>query len=212
MKEDKTILVTPFYLPSNDKRLKELEYCVRRNEENPLIDVIILVVEKETDLNLIPKGTKIKTRCINRRPTYADLFNIAKNNLKGSKGLMLIANSDIFYMQDDIVKIKERIKEGEVFALSRWDFSFKEGNKHHDTWDSQDSWIFKDSILPGNYDIKVGIPGCDNRIAFELQKAGYDVKNPSKTIKSYHYHVSEYRTYKEEDRIEEPYLFINTEE
>lgn len=212
MKEDKTILVTQFYLPSKNKRLRELKYCVLENKKNPLIDLIILVVEEGIDLDLIPKGYKIKIKRVTKRPTYGDLFNIAMEYSDSSEKLMIIANSDIFYMPDDIIKIKERINEGEVFALSRWDFSFKNPPKHHDTWDSQDSWIFKNSILPGNYDIKLGVPGCDNRIAFELQKAGHDVKNPSKTIKSYHYHVSEYRTYKEEDRIEEPYLFINTEE
>ncbi len=212
MQGDKTILVSQFYVPVKEKRLKELEYCVHRNEKNSLIDLIILVVEKGIEPNLIPSGKKIKIEWVDKRPSYGDLFKIASDNLKDSKGLMIIANSDIFYMKEDIIKIKERIKEGEVFALSRWDFSTENDHSHHDTWDSQDSWIFRNFILPGNYEIKLGIPGCDNKIAYELNEAGHILRNPSKSIKSYHFHKSGYRTYKEEDRIPEPYFFINTEE
>jgi hypothetical protein len=212
MQEDKTILVTPFYVPLKKSRLKELEYCIHRNNKNILIDLIVLVVERETPENLIPTTEKIKIEWVDKRPSYQDLFNIALNNIEESKGFMIIANSDIFYAEDDIYKIKERIRDTEVFALSRWEFNFRKPHIHHDTWDSQDSWIFKDKILPGNYDIKLGIPGCDNKIAYELQEAGHVIKNPSKSIRSYHFHKSGYRTYNEEDRIKEPYFFINTEE
>jgi len=212
MQEDKTILVTPFYIPEKESRLRELEYCIHRNNKNILIDLIVLVVERGTTENLIPVSEKIKIEWVDKRPSYQDLFNIALNNIDESKGFMIIVNSDIFYAEEDIHRIKERIRDREVFALSRWEYSFKKNHMHHDTWDSQDSWIFKDKILPGNYDIKLGIPGCDNKIAYELQKAGHIIKNPSKSIRSYHLHASGYRTYKEEDRIKEPYLFINTEE
>lgn len=210
--EDKIILVTQFYVPTEERRLKELVYCVHQNSSNSLIDSIILVIETGTNDTLIPCGEKIKIQWVTKRPTYCDLFNIASKSTEDSNGLFIITNSDIFIEYEDIIKIKERIKEGEVFALSRWDFNPDDQPVHHDTWDSQDTWIFKNKILLGEYDIELGIPGCDNRIAFELQKAGYVVKNPSKTIKSYHYHISKYRTYSEEDRIKEPYLFINTEE
>jgi len=212
MEGNKTILVTQFYIPVKEERLKELEYCVRKNNKNPLIDLIILVVEEGTSDYLIPKGEKIKIEIAKKRPSYGDLFRIALNNLIDSKGLIIIANSDIFYKKEDILKIRERINDNEVFALSRWDFNFKGLRSHHNTWDSQDSWIFKNTILPGEYDIKLGIPGCDNKIAYELNKAGHILKNPSKTIRSYHFHESDYRTYNEEDRIPGPYFFINTEE
>jgi hypothetical protein len=212
MQKDKTILVTSFYIPEREDRLRELEYCIDRNNKNTLIDLIVLVVEEGTPENLIPAIKKAKIEWVSKRPTYQDLFNIALNNIEESKGFMIIANSDIFYMKEDIAKMKERIEDKDVFALSRWEFNFRKPHTHHDTWDSQDSWIFKNTILPGNYDIKLGIPGCDNKIAYELQEAGHTIKNPSKSIRSYHFHKSEYRTYVEEDRIEEPYLFINTEE
>jgi hypothetical protein len=210
MQENKTILVTQFYIPDDVERYQELKYCVRENISNGLIDQIVLVVEKGTLDRLIPSHKKIKIVFIEKRPSYGDLFEIATSNING-KGLIIIANSDIFYKEDDILKMKI-ISDKQVFALSRWDFKPDSEPKHHDTWDSQDTWVFRDNILPGEYDIKLGLPGCDNKIAYELQKAGHEIKNPSKTIKSYHYHTSNHRSYKEEDRVKEPYLFINTEE
>jgi hypothetical protein len=188
MQGDKTILVTPFYIPEKESRLKELEYCIHRNNKNILIDLIVLVVERETPENLIPTTEKIKIEWVDKRPSYQDLFNIALNNIEESKGFMIIANSDIFYAEDDIYKIKERIRDTEVFALSRCEFNFRKPHIHHDTWDSQDIWIFKDKILPGNYDIKLGIPGCDNKIAYEFHKDNYKVWNPSFSIICYHKH------------------------
>jgi len=212
MQENKTILVTQFYIPDDVERYQELKYCVRENIKNNLIDQIVLVIEKGTHNKLIPSHEKIQISWVEKRPTYQNLFDIAIESLNGSKGIMIISNSDIFYLEDDISMMKSKIRYGESFALSRWDFKPGEDSIHHDTWDSQDTWAFKDVIFPGRYDIKLGIPGCDNKIAFELQKAGYLVRNPSKLIKSYHYHASDHRTYSDADRIPGPYLFINTEE
>jgi hypothetical protein len=212
MKRDKIILVTQFYIPNNPERYQELRYCVKQNLKNCEIDKIILVIKNGTPRELIPAGKKIRIKWIEKIPTYQNLFDIAIEHLGRNKGIMIISNSDIFYKAEDVLMMNSRLRPTEAFALSRWEFKPGLEPIHHDTWDSQDTWVFKNSIIPGDYDIKLGIPGCDNKIAFELQKAGHLVRNPSKTIKSYHYHTSEYRTYNDEDRISEPYLFINTEE
>jgi hypothetical protein len=103
---------------------------------------------------------------------------------------------------------QQNIQENQMYALSRWDLDEDMKAKHHNTWDSQDTWIFKNSIKSGNYDIPLGIPGCDNRIAYELKEAGYEVINPSKTVKTYHYHLSNYRSYREIDRLEGEFYCI----
>lgn len=212
MGKNKTILVTQFYIPDNIERYQELKFCAKENIKNNEIDKIIFVVDEVIDQRLLPQNKKVSIEKLEKRPTYRDLFNIAMNSLKGEDGILIISNSDIFYMEEDIQKISNTLLANESMALSRWEYYPGKDPLHHDTWDSQDSWIFRNTILPGEYNIKLGIPGCDNRIAFELQKAGYEVKNPSKSIKSYHYHVSKFRTYNDDDRIGEPYLFINTVE
>ena len=118
MQENKTILVTQFYIPDDVERYQELKYCVKRNISNTLIDEIVLVIERGTLNRLIPFHEKIKINWIENRPTYQDLFNVAKETLGDEKGLMLISNSDIFYDEDCISKMYEKISNREPLFLS----------------------------------------------------------------------------------------------
>jgi hypothetical protein len=56
----------------------------------------------------------------------------------------------------------------------------------------------------------MGIAGCDNRLAYELQEAGFQVYNPSKTIQTFHLHDIPIRTFVENviERIPPPYLLL----
>lgn len=59
------------------------------------------------------------------------------------------------------------------------------------------------------------VHNCDNRIAHELQQAGYLVLNPSKSIRCIHYHVSEQRNYNRAVRnadtvVPPPYAFVKS--
>jgi hypothetical protein len=55
----------------------------------------------------------------------------------------------------------------------------------------------------------LGIPGCDNRIAFELNSAGYVLSNPATKIQAIHYHRSDLHNYDGKTlKIQRPYLFI----
>ena len=40
-----------------------------------------------------------------------------------------------------------------------------------------------------------GVAGCDNRLVYLLQQAGMIVTNPSRTIKCYHLHNVQWRSY-----------------
>lgn len=50
------------------------------------------------------------------------------------------------------------------------------------------------------------VHNCDNRIAYEIHKAGYHVINPAQTIRCIHYHMSEIRNYSMDERIPKPYM------
>ena len=75
---------------------------------------------------------------------------------------------------------------------------------------SQDSWIFRGKVtIPKYCDFFLGIPGCDNRIAWELKEVGYLMSNPTLSIRNFHIHESDFRTYSEATvKIPRPYLFI----
>eukprot|EP00697_Spironema_sp_BW2_P001966 gnl/Spiro4/12637_TR6682_c0_g2_i1.p3 gnl/Spiro4/12637_TR6682_c0_g2~~gnl/Spiro4/12637_TR6682_c0_g2_i1.p3 ORF type:complete len:109 (+),score=0.73 gnl/Spiro4/12637_TR6682_c0_g2_i1:617-943(+) len=60
---------------------------------------------------------------------------------------------------------------------------------------SQDSWIFLAPLPFVDCDFQLGKPGCDNRIAFEFQRAGLRVSNPCLSIVCKHLHASAIRNY-----------------
>lgn len=53
------------------------------------------------------------------------------------------------------------------------------------------------------------VHNCDNAIADRLYRAGYEVLNPSKTIKTYHLHQSGVRHYNTEYKVPQPYKLLH---
>ena len=183
---------------SNQDRKKELEYCFEKNKANKLINNIIVVNRGE-------------------RATYGDFFRAMANY---GNDVNIIANADIYF--DETIKLSERIKKLNCFALTRWEnyngtvmsFSQRHGRPGYvqpspPEW-SQDAWIFRGSVRPEGFDdviavnssrqnvsipFQLGIPGCDNKIAAMLREKGYNVINPSHTIKAIHLHKNSSRSY-----------------
>ena len=202
-----TTLVTTFYQNRNKHRTFEMAQCLIENCHNNLIDEIFVVVDEHIKKFSV-KHPKLKVIGVLGRPTYQTLFGIANQSVGQYK---IIANGDIFFKEQDIKNIHSNLKKHECYALSRWDIH-SWGAKLWEHWDSQDAWIFKGDIRKGNYDYLMGIAGCDNKITYELEGAGYKVKNPSKTIKSYHLHITGERTYDKGEtifRYPPPYTLIN---
>jgi hypothetical protein len=167
------------YTDKNEARNKELEKCYAINQE-------VFGLENVISFNF--------------RLPFSDFF--AMINLVAQKDdISIIANSDIYF--DTLYGIGN-LKENEVYALSRWD-----GNHLYDREDSQDAWVFKGKIKTvANCNFGLGIPGCDNAIAERLQRAGYTVLNPSKSIKTIHLHSSNIRNYDRRTTVPKPYLLI----
>jgi hypothetical protein len=62
--------------------------------------------------------------------------------------------------------------------------------------DSQDVWIFNGPVEKGvDANFLLGHPGCDNALAYKLEFSGYEVLNPSLTLKTYHQHLVMVRNY-----------------
>jgi len=196
-------LYTSFYQDKNPVRHKELEYCLNQNIENELIDKIYLLVEGEVE---IPKSNKIIT-LPSKRPTYRDFFDTVNRKVQTENEVSIICNSDIYFNH---TLSQLNIHPRECIALSRWDYK-PEGLRLHNERYSQDTWIFKGHIRNIRHcDFNLGIPGCDNRIAYELNRAGYRLSNPATKIQSIHYHQSDLHNYDDNTpKIAKPYLFIN---
>ncbi|MBL4708058.1 MAG: hypothetical protein JKY48_06425 [Flavobacteriales bacterium] len=199
-------LYTTFCWHSSQERNLEYLYCLQQNIQNKHLNNVFVLSEKEMDLSWNSKLSLIRTE---HRPTFADLFSMA-NDIHMS-GINIVCNSDIFFTEFYIQRIVSNIKLGEMYALSRWDI-FSDGRvRHHDNQHSQDSWIYLNRYIDcSNLEFMPGKAGCDNRLAFELRLQNFRLLNPSKRIRSFHYHLSQIRDYKRcpSDTVAPPYLFI----
>jgi hypothetical protein len=196
-------LYTSFYQDKDPKRQNELLYCLNQNILNPLIDNIFLIVEGEVKLPVSGKLIIVNSE----RPTYRNFFDLVNDTVTSANDISIVANSDI-YFNDTLAHLD--IKERQCIALSRWD-KRKDGLRLHNERFSQDTWIFKGKIRNVRFcDFYLGIPGCDNRIAYELNRAGYRLFNPANRIQSIHYHQTDLHNYDHNTpKIPKPYLYIN---
>lgn len=185
----KTRLFLNYYIDRNPERQKELDYCLNMNQINPLIDKIYVLADSH-----VPATTTIT---FTNRPTFSDFFRMV-NDVVEPDDITIVANSDIYFTET--LKYLDSMTENDCYALSRTD---------NLSWDSQDAWIFKGRIREINADFRLGIPGCDNRLAYELSEAGYMVNNPSRTIHAVHVHTTNIRNYDEKTtKIPKPYLLL----
>lgn len=176
-------LITCEFVPADESRRKEIEYCLKRNRESGYFKNVFTV---------------------NHKPTFAELFEITRAN---PDDINIIANTDIFF--DHTIEEVKKISSREAWCLTRWNYLGYNRAEFFNRHDSQDVWVFRGPVrkeTDGAYGM--GVAGCDNRLAFELKKAGYIVRNPSLSIRCYHYHISEIRYFSWNDRVPEPYLFL----
>ena len=104
--------------------------------------------------------------------------------------------------------------KNDCYALLRWDLDKDMNAKifldlNSPRCDSQDVWAFKGAVREiQDSTFTTGKRGCDNRIAFLIDQAGYNITNPCFKIKAYHYHVTEKRNYFDKEVIQPPYKLI----
>lgn len=205
------ILITPYFRTHDINRNIELDWVLDKNLSSGLFEKIILFCDPGTfPRTESPKIKLIETKA---RPTYLDFFTEGNTYLDK---LVIVANSDIFFDSSlenavDYIKGKNRI-----LALTRYEYVLQLNLSYSSVMmmgcDSQDSWIFTPIIDTQDMDISfgLGVPGCDNRLAFELSKK-YEVINPSLKIKTHHLHESNYRTYDPNNRLIGEYMQIHIE-
>ena len=204
------ILITPDYRTQDYSRNTELDFVLHKNILLNIFDKIILFCDYECFPTL--SDERIEIIEVTKRPTYLDFFT--KGN-EYSNDIVIVANSDIFF--DETINLSDKFIKNRknVLALTRYEY-VRSGDYYSDIMimgcDSQDSWIYLSplNIIDMDIDFGLGIPGCDNRVAYELSKK-YEVKNPSYSIKTYHLHESGFRTYDPNNRLDGEYLQVHIE-
>ncbi|KAF0218738.1 MAG: methyltransferase/glycosyl transferase fusion [Geobacteraceae bacterium] len=177
-------LIVQYYKCDREDRQQEIDSCLVNNLQNPYISMIHLLTEEQFDLSQFPNQEKIGQTVIKERLTFEKAFQYA--NQFQSHDFWMLANADI-YFDESLLHLQEANLDNSIFALTRHDVQKDGSIKLVDAayaHGSQDAWIFKtpvplDRIFAG---FCLGIPGCDNRIAYEFVRAGYYVINPSLKI------------------------------
>jgi len=182
----------------NEERNTEVIDCINTNIKSNFFKNIFIFSEKE-EKRLLKQTIK------SSRITYQYIFDNAVD------GINIFCNSDMEF--DETIKLAENINENEFYALTRYEDNMMLHKKDdpYKGYDSQDVWIWKDKCKIKNANFYLGLPGCDNKIAYYAESYGYNVKNPSLSIKTYHKHITNVRDGSSADlskRLPPPYKLV----
>ena len=207
---DPIYLVCQFFIHRDKSRRKEIQYCLQKNCENPLIHTIFLLNEKiysEKELG-VSDTRKIKQINIQKRLTFKSVFDFIRS--ESIHGFVVIVNSDIM-VDHTIEKLHySRLSTTKsMIALLRYEYddvyvpfdtNCDQSKIFGPRADSQDTWIIHSSQnVPTNhlslFDFPFGKPGCDNKMVFLFHFLGYRVYNDPVAIRTYHFHTTKLRDY-----------------
>lgn len=186
----------PYYQCGDKARQKEIDLCLKNNVNNKHISTLIVLIDDGSEL--IFTDEKIRIVRLEKRPTYRDWIEMTKN--MHLEGVTILCNSDI-YFDDSILLALDVLKSKNTFlSLSRWELIKGKHILHPNPHWSQDVWgvncdnEYEPEMLQG-LEFPMGVPRCDNKIAYLFGVRGWDIKNPCKSLKSIHVHETELRTY-----------------
>lgn len=183
-------LLIGLYHEPEPARAQELRTCLSRNIDNPQIARICLFAEDSevlVDSCSLLGHPKITIVDHGKRVRYADLFDWANKDLIDAS--VIIANADIYFDESLLLLATVDLRD-KLLCLSRWDIQADGSARLFEYAYSQDAWIFQAPIRSIKSDFCLGVPGCDNRLAWEAQAAGLLVTNPCRSIRAYHLHGS----------------------
>jgi len=189
-------LFSTYFDPKDKARRAEFDVCLKKNVENNFISRIVLFIDDDSEPTI--NSDKITIIKIDSRPTYQDWISKSRELYDGS--LSLFANTDIYF--DDTINDLKRTLSGkqDFLALSRWEVVQGKTHMHSSPHWSQDVWGISDPTaidekLISSLDFSIGVPRCDNKIAYAFAIRGWSIYNPCSLVKSYHLHETQLRSY-----------------
>jgi hypothetical protein len=192
------ILLAGLYLDPHSARLDEFLTSIERNAANREIAGVHVLVEEEIDPSQLVSShpqlasPKVRLVVVGSRVTFRLLFDYANGKLAGRR--VIIANTDIFFDRT-LARLDHYDLAGWLLCLSRWDLHPDGLWRLFDYDMSQDAWIFQPPVPPFPCDFHLGVLGCENRLAWEADRAGLLLANPSRSVRAYHLHASGVRRY-----------------
>jgi hypothetical protein len=207
--------VTQYYTPDKAKRSREINTCLRKNLQSPLIDKVICLNEKNESFSWLQDDLqkKLEEKVVGHRLTYKDVL---EEVLRFPDDVIVaFGNADICIDSDSWRQLWEVDVKNVCLALLRYDVpesgSEADAKLFGPRADSQDTWVVRakdvkqrgEAILK-NTEIRFGQMGCDNAFALEIFRHKFLVVNPSYSLKTFHYHSSNVRNYKTDDVVHNP--------
>lgn len=187
---------TPYFAARTLERQAELDLCLRMNLECPAVTRLVLLVDDGHQPPLT--HPKLTVRHIPGRPTYQQWVELSRELPHG--GVSILANSDI-YFDDSLPRVHATLAAPKRFmALSRFEKLGPEFKPHPNPRWSQDTWGLRTGQdLPAPLlkalDIPLGVPRCDNKVAYLFAVHGWTVHNPMPFVHSVHVHETQQRSY-----------------
>jgi hypothetical protein len=173
-------LLTTFF-PTTTERQAELELCLSHNLGLSWFDKLILFCEKGAHPALT--HTKLEFVNISYRPTYGTFFGYA--NIHFQNLIIAISNTDIMF--------NETLLKFNTLPLRRWQstmFCITRTNEDGclENPGSQDTWVFKAPMPVFDWNIVLGINGCESFLAQKAIESGICLQNPALDIRCLHRH------------------------
>lgn len=206
-------LIQQYFTPSRAARQREITQTLEKNIACSTVDKIVLLNEKiYPDL---PQSPKLEQVNIGKRLTYYDVLTYIKTSVPKDT-IVVFANSDI-YIDKTIRQLYSVNLDKKFLALLRYDVSDspnEEPTLFGPRADSQDTWVVWSSsldfeITQSDFGFSFGVPGCDNALTLAFLQKKFNVCNPALSIKTYHVHNSQIRTYITSDVIDKPiFLYV----
>jgi len=191
------ILVTQSYTSANEARQRELDEAASINAKSGAFRELIRLDGNE------------------KRRTLGDLVSVARDSFPDD--MCVIANSDISFDRTihDVERIFDRNTTPTIVALTRWEgtsgplmvgrLDQAAGRFFSHT---QDAWVFIPRSVPVfPADFFFGLPGCENRFAFEAGTQGIRIVDPALSICARHHHASGVRGWSQSDSYRGSVLF-----
>jgi hypothetical protein len=219
--------LTQFYTPEKAKRQREINKCLHMNFGSKYIDRVVLLNERHEEFAVYGSeedyAKKVKETVIHKRLTYADVFKRASEF--PDDVVLVFANADICIDDVSWKHLWSLNLENKFLALLRYDVPengvYEEAKIFGPRADSQDTWVVrvkdikerglgKDEEFLKAVSFPFGQMGCDNAISLEMLRKKFLVVNPAVSLKTYHLHTSNIRTYAVNNVVDKPvFLYVN---
>lgn len=187
------------------ERREEILSCLKKNLElNCIWKTLLILEDKKSEAYFDRIHWHMVTSCqLGHRVSYAEAFSLAARYFPFEP--CVFANNDIEF--DESLVNGNLVRKNELWCISRTEPS---GALYEPTPGrpefSQDAWIFRPPLPSFWCDWHLGIPGCENRLAYEATHAGISLSNPASKIRALHRHVSNVR--RPSGMIEGPHLYV----